>query len=532
MCKSKTTQTTTIPPKTEDELRLDSMMIDVILPSYLEGIGYDMTSKEVTKYKNPAKVTSLEGSRDDIMAQLADLESKPGNNSAEISKLQARLDAVNTDLDKEYANSTTDYEYDYELNETGQKMQEINKQSMDYQQEAMGQFMEVYRKFSSGDYSITDEQKDLISEQLGAIRDPVLKLLDEAEKTAEETGASINKSLDEYITQINETGLSAGAALNAIEDRINLNKENLLKGISNEEDTLMKSGASVKAALAGVMDEINKTGESTRQVYEDLFETKSILVAQKMEDLYKTNMRQNAERASMLGRSPMDPQFQDELMSNMYKSIKEAQLELSVQESEALAGLEERTGQRREQLKLQEAGFEEAQGQRAGELAAKKTAAEEAAGNSLTAVGSQKADLALRQGQALEGVASTRASVAERTGAAKEGIAGQRAALEEDLQKTGANLAQSYGVGIPASQIGLGIDVAGFNQAVLAQNTALQGSALNATAGVADRMQRERMAQPTTTTTQQASPFDMVTGLIGAGLSGAGAIMGGVGAMR
>lgn len=467
------TSKTTIPPKTEDEKALDALQMDVILPAYLESIGY-----ETTQVKNE------DGSVD----------------------------------------------YTYELNDTGKAMQEINAKAVQYQSETMDQFHEVYKKFASGDYSITDEQKALINEQMGGVRDAVFAMLDEAQKTAEDTGTSINTAIDDYVNEINKTGLSVGAALSAVEDRIKLNKDGLLAGISEEEKRVGETGNNVRAALKGVMDEINRTGDQTRAVYEDLFETKKVLVANQMKEVYDQNQKKTAERANLLGRSPMDPQFQNELLDNLQKNIKNAQLELSAQESEALAGLEERTGQRREQLKLQEAGFEESQGGKMEALGAKRTGVEDQTGQQLTGVAGQRADLAQRQGQALEGAANQRTGVAERTGAAKEQIAGQKAALEEDLQKTGANLQQQYGVGIPASQIGLGIDVAGYSQAAQAQNAAIQSGALGSTNSISSRMLQERMAQPTTKSTPGFG--NVLAGTIGAVASGAGSLMSGLGALK
>lgn len=528
MYSSTTKQETKIPEKTEDEKALDAMMIDVILPSYMESIGYSMKRNDTVTYKNPEKVKSLEAQRDSLNSQISSAKSS----GKDASKLQSELSQIESQLDTEYANKTTDVSYDYELNETGQMMKEINEKAVNYQSESMDIFMDTYRKFSSGDYSITDAQKELINTQLGTVRDAVFAMFDEAEKTADETGVSINEAIDNYANEINKTGLSVGAALGAIEDRIKLNKEGLLAGISEEEKRVGDTGLAVKSALQGVMDEINKTGEQTKALYEDLFETKKILVENQMKDVYDQNQRKVADRAALLGRSPMDPQFQNELLDNLQKNIKTAQLELSAQESEALAGLEERTGQRREQLKMQMAAFEESQGGKMEQLGAKRTEVENQTGQQLTDVAGQKAQLAQRQGEALEGAAASRADVASQVGQAKQNIALSKAGLETELQQTGMNLAQQYGVGIPASQIGLGIDIAGFGQATQAQQAAIQSGALGSTNAISSRMLQERMAQPTTTTTQNPGFGNVLTGLIGAGLSGAGALMGGIGAMK
>jgi len=87
-------------------------------------------------------------------------------------------------------------------------------------------------------------------------------------------------------------------------------------------------------------------------------------------------------------------------------------------------------------------------------------------------------------------------------------------------------------MGIPASQIGIGMDVASFTNALKQQGIANAGTMLNAPMGTASLLSQEAMAQPTTTTTKEGSLGGAILGGIGTLAGGAGSIMGGIGSMN
>lgn len=541
MCSSTTTTERSLPEKSETEKRLDGKALE-LLDTYMETQGYDVNEKVVSEYKNPDKVASLETQLSDLDTQIAAAEeagpSPYGQKIGQAKKisnldnLKNKRNQINSQLENEKTNATTSYEYSYDLNEVGLEKKRQSDQALEYQGKAQEAFFETYKKFAiDKDYSITEDQRQLIDAQMEGIRGPVTDMLNEIEAQYEQTGQSMGVALDEYITEIQETGLSAGAALSSMEDRIKTNKEGLLKGISAEEDALNKTGKSVRAALQGVRDEINNTGDIARDTLEDTFQLKSMLIDRKMTDMYDQQRKAVAEKASRLGRSPTDPRFQLEMQQQLAKNIETAQLQLAVEEMSMLSGLEERTGQRREQLGMTEAGFEETQGRGGESIEGKRTGVEAATGEQLLGTDAERAALQERTGQRMEGAQAQKMAIAERTGAGKEAVAGQKAALEEGLQKYGVDQENLYGVGIPASQIGLGMDVAGYQQALQAQGAANIGSGMTATSGLASGYQAERMAQPTTTTTEKGSIGGAIFGGLGALAGGAGSILGGIGSL-
>ena len=543
---STTTQKTELPEKTLAEQKLDAQMADVLLPAYLDELGYDLKETVNTVYDNPALVTQLEGQLNEKNSRITELEasgtgaigtfeaqSGMGSPDAkELHQLKIERDRLMTQLDTEKESAKTEVGYDYELNERGQALEVERGKQLGREAEASEMFFNTYKKFASGDYSITDSQKQLIEDQLGAIRDPVTAMLNEVSAEYERTGTSMGAALDNYMGEIKKTGLSVEAALSAVEDRIKNTNEGVMAGISEEEKRLADTGQSVFAALKGVGVEIANTGDETRAVLEDTFKMKSMLVEKNMRDTYEKQRQATATKAASIGRSPMDPRFQIEMMTALNEQIDFAQLKMSVEESSALAGLTERTGQRQEVLKQQEAQFTETQGRRSEEEARLRTQADESAGLRQEQAAGERAALAERTGQRQEGVMGQRVGVAERTGAGKEAVAGQKASLEESTQKYGADLRQQYGVGIPASQIGLGMDVAGYGQAVRQQGLANAQGAIGTVGGVAGTMQQERMAQPTKTTTDSGSVFGTIMGTLGGLAGAAGGVAGGIGGLK
>jgi len=530
MGSSTTVSKTELPEKTETEKEMDAKIL-AIFDSYMDESGYDVEQNLKTVYENPERVSSLDGRISDLESKIVDAQAK-GLNQNQINDFTKQKDSLQKELDKEKEKFTTEYDYDYVLNDTGKKIQDIREKSLDYQAEAQEMFHETFKKFAGGDYSITVEQELLIQDQIGLMKDPIMAVLDEVQKQYETTGTNMGVALNEYMTAITDTGLSVEAALSTVEDRIKNTKEGVSAGIGEEEKRIGETGLSVKAALTGVRDEIKQTGDETRSALEDTFKLKRLLIEKDMKDLYDQQRVATAEKASRLGRSPTDPRFQLEMQNNLQKNIERAQLQLSIEESGALAGLVERTGQRREQLGLTEAQLEETTGQRLETAARQRTAAEEAAGLREEQIAGERAGLAERTGQRTEAATAEKMRIAERTGAGLEQTALQKAGVEESVQQMGQGMRSQFGVGLPASQIGLGIDVAGYNQAIRQQQLANTQSAIGTGQAVAQPYQAERMAQPTTTTKTTPSIGGMILGGIGTLTGGAGSIFKGMGGLK
>ena len=535
-----TTSNTELPEMTEEEKKLmgkSSALID----AYLTQSGYEMEEKRETIYENPERWRQLNARRDELQQKKLDLQAKiedpnvPAYKKPDLNRQLRNTDAEITSNDswiaEESKNSHETISYTPTLTEYGKKLQTERESMVDYRTQTNAMLFKTAEKLLNGDFAPTEAQKQLIEENSASIRGPVFALLDEASKEAERTGESINKSLDGYMQEIRNTGVSMGAALNAIGDRIEMTKQGLLAGVSEEESRLAETGASVKAALQGVRDEINATGGKAATEMEKLFSLRRTMAKQDMEDFYKEQRNKTALQATQMGRSMFDPQFQAQLQDNMLQKIDRTNLALSEQESMLKLGLIQDIGGKLESVSQMEAALAESQGLRSEALGAKRTAIEERTGAAQEDVSAQRAALAERTGAGLENVALQRANVAGQVGAQKQAIAGQKAAVEENIQNQASQLRQQYGYGIPAQMLGIGMQVGQYTNAI--QQQALQNTAAAAQMPTLqqDRMYAERAAQPTTTTTTSGGVFGDIMGGLGVAAGAAGSIMGGYGAM-
>lgn len=526
---SEQTQKTEIDPASAAEQEIMNMATDVLLPSYMEQSGYEMTPTTTTTYDNPELVESYKSQLADFDAQIAaagDLPMQPGGQAnAQKAALLRQKDNIQNKLNKELESARAEVSYDYELNEIGQRQQDMRMKSLDYQEEMTEAFMTSARKFMAGDFSITETQKQAIQESMANIREPVEAMLNEVNTEFENTGKSMTEALGGYMDEIRNTGLSTGAALNAIGERMADTKENVLAGIGEEESRLAQTGLNVKAALQGVQTEIDKTGASALESLEKSFEIHNTLARRGMEDFYKEQRRASANKAAALGRSSMDPQFQQEMQDNMMRKIETLTLQNAEREALMRSGLLESTGQRRESALMEGAGFEERLGMADIEAARRRTGAAESTGIRREGLGAEQAALAERQGRQMEGAAGQRIGIAERVGAGREQTAQQRAALAESTAQFGENMRWQQGMGIPAQQIGIGMNVAEYQNAVRQQGMANAAQGIGVVQQAGQPMFQERMAQPTTTTKQSGSVLGGILGGIGAvgSLAGAGA---------
>ncbi len=373
----------------------------------------------------------------------------------------------------------------------------------DAKQHSQKTLMEKVQKFFDGDFSITEEQKNLIAENFKPIKAAVTEMFDkataefekvtgkrysEAEKTAMDQRGEAEKSatdllgitkrtFDEFNARVKETGMSMSAALDAVGSQIKENgvdMETALKGVMSAHSELLKMGIE------------DYTGKITKQV---------------------------ASNAAAMGRSPDDPEYQNEIRTNVARQVKEGQLNLAAMESQGLIGIKqhigdqlvdvgnarvgvaERTGGQLESSALQRGGAESSIAQRLGD--ARLGIASDLGANRLgiaTDAGNWATNAALNRGQAMVG-------------------------LESDM----ANARWNVGAGMPPQQIGTAMSVSQYQDAQAQQRIANASAAAGLPLSVAGSMQQERFAQPTSTTTTSMSPFAGImgglTGLVGGGAS-------------
>jgi len=526
MCDETTTQTTEIPITPEEKALQDTMMYE-LLPVFMKEQGYDLSFEQVTAPKNPEKIASLQSQIDAIQTQMAGTK-----NNDMLVALQKQLNNLNSQLITEQSNVETKIQPDMKLNEYGQKIQAQKEKEFGYQQEITDAFMTTTKKFLNGDFALDEKQAKYVQDLYAPIKDTAFKLLDEVKAAQEKTGADMTTELKKYSDMIDQTGVSIGAALNAVNDQIENTKSGILTGITEEEKKISDMGQNVKAALMNVGSQIQKGGDDAKQALEQLYVIKQTMIDKKLENLYVDQQKQTAMKAAQLGRSPMDPQFQLEFLNNMAGQIEMTNLSLAEQEAMAKVGLIQDTSGKMVSLAYQQAALEGTLGEANLQAAQKKTALEEATGAKKEQLGMTKAQVAETQGAKKEGVAQMGMGIAEKVGAGAEQVAAQKAQIGTNVEQQKAGMAQQIGMGIPASQIGIGMDVASFTNALKQQGIANAGTMLNAPMGTASLLSQEAMAQPTTTTTKEGSLGGAILGGIGTLAGGAGSIMGGIGSMN
>lgn len=117
--------------------------------------------------------------------------------------------------------------------------------------------------------------------------------------------------------------------------------------------------------------------------------------------------------------------------------------------------------------------------------------------------------------------AQAKIGIKERTGAGLEDVTRQRAAQQMGVQEAATNLRMQAASGSIPSQVGLGMNVAQFQDALTQQRFANMGQVPT---NLASMYRQERLAGGTTTSKQKGSPLSMLLGLG----SAAGSIYGGI----
>lgn len=513
---SSTTQKTEIPDATPEERALMEMMTDALMPSYLQETGYDVRkttgkyedTKEYKNFKDQRSRTQKE--KANYEKQLADLDKKGGgygnryggggerqtilNNIANANK---KLDGI----DKEEQKFLKDYkpeeswdvrkmqapEVEAERRKLVEKYGDLSDEELmkkdrsgkykklyqEYEQKDIEKdksqrklaetYMEKTQKFLDGDFSIDESQKELIKQNMAPIREAVTKMFDAASAEVDKTGASLTeatkKTFDDFDARVKETGMS------------------MIDGLEATGEQIKATGKSMEDALTntiGVHRELMKMG---------------------IEDYTGQVTKQVAASAAMLGRSPDDPEYTNEMKQLVAKKVQEGSLNLAAMEAQGMVAIKERTGSGMEDI---ERG---------------KTAVAERTGGALE--GS-----ALQRGQ-------QNTAIAERTGGAKEEIARARGAADVGLEETAANLRWQVGAGMAPQQVGLAQGVHQYNEALVQQRIANSASAMYAPMPFVQYMQQERAYEPTVTTKTNPGIGGIFSGIIGAASAGA-SIYGGI----
>jgi hypothetical protein len=520
------TQTTTLPPPTEQEKEMTAYQ-QAMIEVYLEQAGYESTTVQKTSYQNPALVESLERSASSLGTQktrlenrLAELSKNPAVNAKEIAAIKGELtpianqyNQINGQLMEEQKKATTSYEVELkekpdpriEILKSQGKVEEARALEESIKQDKLdtlnqkdrieASYLDAIEKVVNGDMSINPEQAAQIKEIETFYKEPILNALGELKKEIGLTEQSTFASIANERGQIMTTKKSVSDALTGLENRIRQTGLDVGDALLEAEQRAKQNGVDMNTAL-------DQTIEASRKLMENnLFEV--------MKDTRVANARLSAS----LGRSSTDSNMVERLNQQAMDAVKSAELTLA---SEAANG----------RLKVSE-----------------KTA------DALMGIADYKVNLRATQGSKLEGVALSRAQLEEQTGSKLEGLRGQETKAKVDtglkledvarmragVEEAGAKVATGLRINAaqPTSMLqagGSAINTLNTTDAGIASNWL--GQAGNTVNSAVANEQNIRRSQGTTTVTESGNIFADLLGMIGVGASGTGSIMSGVGDLR
>ncbi len=534
---STTTQKTEIPDPTPEEKALMQMMTDGLMPAYLEQTGYDVTKSE-GKYEDTAEYKQFNEQRQRAMderkgyeQELEAIRNNPNNASRyggdsysktqELNQKISRLNGALDKIDSDEQNFLKDYhpETSYDVRKMGSPEVEAaradaiakygnlsdeelrnmdgyyNRISNKYENDAIeadkaqrqlvDTYMEKTQKFLDGDFSITDAQKAEIQNNMAPIREAVNKMFDEAKAAVETTATEARAE----VAQTNKNLLKATAeTFNNFDKQIKDTGMNMIQGLDVVGSQIRQTGADMETALKntiGVHRELMKMG---------------------IEDYTGQVTKQVAANAAMLGRSPDDPEYTNEMQQLVARKVEDGSLNLAAMEAQGMLSIKERTGAGLEGVDRSKVGVAERTGGMLEQSALQR--------------GNQNLSIAEREGMAREGITAN-------LNASREEMARARGSADVGLEETASNLRWQVGAGMAPQQVGLAQGVQQYNSAIAQQRIQNASSAMMAPMPYVGYMQQERMAEPTTTQTTNPGIGGIFSGIIGAASAGA-SIYGGV----
>lgn len=480
---------TQIPEQSPEEKALMQLATDGLMTAYLEEAGFEVTKEtgpafEMTDtYTNfVAQKESLQSSLDQLTTQLNDPTLSPTmraniqetyyNRNAQISQQIAAIDKKIDEARGEYE-PTIEYV-------TRQKSTAAVEQA----REQYGADSQQYK-----DALAAEEQFQIDRE--ASFRNLETMALEKTEAFLRGDFA-LNEGQKQFMDEM--LGPMKDAALNAvnyIRDEAERSNTSIGDQITEFEKRVQQTGLSLGDAILEIENRVQTTGKTMNEALDEEIALSQKLVEMGLQDFTLEQRKSVAQQASALGRSPTDPNFQMELQDSVNREIERTGLQFGTYRAQQRMGIAERTG----------AGME--------------------------AAGQLRLGAAERTGGMMEQAAQQRISLAERTGSLREEAARLAGATGMGIAEAEAQLRQQMAMGMAPQQIGLGFDVSQFQSAMAQQRMANMASAMNAPLNLFQIQQRERMAQPTQTTTSTPSMGSIVGGIIGTGLQAGGMIASG-----
>lgn len=446
-----TTQKTEIPPMTEQERQFMDLLNGALIPSYLDSVGYSVSTDQIPfdqtdEGKNLYSAWQTAKQEYDQLSQTMSFAG--GGDPHGLAFARKKMDEAQTAYDEAQTNYTPAYSYNVtekdspyleaikeKYGEGSTEYKEAKDKELDTTISQQSQLAEIQSKiidqtmkFMNGDYEISDKQKEYIKESFAPIREAVDQMTsDDLEET--------QKKWDNFRDAVKDTSLSIGAALDV------------------------------------VAEEIKTTGANMKDALDKTIETNKALMKMGIEDHTGQVTKRTNEIATRLGRSPSDPEFQNEIKTNVAREVERGTLQLADMQARGELSIAERTGSGLENVAQQRVGLERETGGKMESAALGE--------------GGERQNIITRAGQ-------------------------MRTGLAENEQ----NMKWQIGAGMVPTQISTGMGTTEFDQALINQRIQNAGAAVGGVTGAYGTMAGERYRQPTTTTHQPWSVADYIgTGL-------------------
>jgi hypothetical protein len=493
MGSTKETTRVEYPEATAQEREFEQMKIDV-LPSVMRQYGIEVTPKKKDLNADPEytrmsrDIANLQAQEAQLNAQTVGgggqkLNSKYNqqiNNVAQLSNERSKIQKKISDLQEkqskyaeEHSGDTTFDTREIYSTETEMIGERYGFESPEYKS-AVGKFREEEAGLEKKDRELNSKIVDMGIK----IASGDYSITPEQQSYVANLFAPMRESLislrDSTIAEAEKTGKSVNALYDDFDDQVARNK------------------LSIAGAINAVTDQVKLTGLDMTKALENSIETNKALLKMGIEDTALEITKQVARNAASIGRTASDPEFQSQIQQQVAREVSRGTLNLAALESEGKVRISERTGMALEEALQQQVALEASTGEK------------------------------------LEQSKLGRAETAEKTGLKREAAVQGYGAANVNLEQELANLRYNLGTGQIANQIGTGINVAQYREALDAQNAANAQGALGTATGMEQQYQQYRLAQPITTKkTSQSLGGTILGGILGTA-SAAGSIYGGV----
>jgi hypothetical protein len=425
---SKTTQETTLPPESAEEIQMNKMFTEGYMPMFMGQAGYEMSSgeKDYTEYP---EYQQLQESREQVLKNVNESEGVQRdaweNMLKEIDKKEEELKTRAAKessfsmrklgsprlerIRSEFGPDSTQYK------EAQAAEEALTIESDDMKRATQRLFMEKTQKFLRGDFSITPEQAQLIEQNMAPQRAALTKMYDEMEEITDE---NVNAVMDKYTEEAETLKMETDQLLGAIGEQISKGEENLETALQRTIDTrseLMRMGIE------------DFSGEMTKKV---------------------------ASNAAAMGRDPSDPAYQQEIQKSVSREIERGELQLAEIEARGVLGIKSRAEEQRLGLAGQRLDIAQRRGaERIGlatglerERGQRRLGIAEARGGALTGLEQQAANLRFQVGggMAPQQLGAAGQSMSLQNALAQQRLANLQAAGQAPFQM-GGRLAQLRG---------------------------------------------------------------------------------------